>query len=52
MHTTQYLDSFASYCEGFIMNTGKKNSIVVDEELSFTQSSMSSSLVFGSVYNK
>ena len=49
MHTIQPPDLFVSYPEGFIMNAGNKNQIVVDEEPSFTQSSMSPPLVFDSM---
>ena len=38
MQTAQYLDLFVNYCGGFIMNTGKKNPIVVDEILSLVNS--------------
>ena len=52
MHTTQYPNLFLSYREGLDMNTGNKKPNVVLEKPSFTQSSMSSSLVFDSVRNK
>ena len=35
MHTTQYPDLFVTYREGFNMNNGFKNPIVVDEDPSF-----------------
>ena len=40
MHTTQYLDWFVTYREGFNLNTGDKNLNVAGEEPSFTQISM------------
>ena len=51
LDTTQYLDLFVIYREVFNMNSGKKNQILVDEDASFSQQSMSSSLVFDSVKN-
>ena len=47
MHTT-HPNLFVTYCETFDMNTGNKNSSVVDEVPSITRSSTSSPLVFDS----
>ena len=43
---------FVTYREDFVMNTGNENTILVDEESSFTRFSMLSPLVFESVNNK
>ena len=51
MQTTQFLYLLVTYPESFNLNTGKQNLKALDEEPSFTQSSMSSSLVFDSVNN-
>ena len=48
MHTTQYLGFSFTYLEGFIMNTGNKNKIVANEDLSFSQQLTCSPLVFDS----
>ena len=45
MHTTQELNLFVIYREGFDLNTGNKNHIVVDEDLSFSQQPTSSTIV-------
>ena len=52
MDTTQYLDLLVTYREGCKLNNGNKNSVVVNENPSFSQQSMSSALVFDSVKNK
>ena len=52
MQTTQYPHLLVPYCESNMLKTGNKNPIVVDEDLSFVQSSMSSPLVFDSVKMK
>ena len=49
MYTTQHPVLFFIYREGFIMNLGIKNPIVVDEDLPFSQQPTSSPLVFDSV---
>ena len=46
MHTTENLELFVTYLENYKKNTGEENPIVVDEEVSVTQSSMSLPLVF------
>ena len=51
MKTTQYPDLFITYREGFNLNTGSRNPIVVDEDLTFSKHSISSPLVFNSVKN-
>ena len=51
MHTIRYFALFVNYRGGFNINGGDKKAIDVDEEPSFTQSSMSSPLVFDSVKN-
>ena len=43
---------FVTYRKSFHKNTGNKNSIVVNEDLSFSQHLMSSPLVFDSLKNK
>ena len=51
-HTTQqYPDLLVTFREGFNMNTGNKNPVVFDEKPSFSQTSMSSPLVFVCVKN-
>ena len=45
MHTTQNPNLLVSYREIFIASTGKKTSLVVDEDSSFSQQPMSSPLV-------
>ena len=45
MHTTQEPNLFVIYREGFDLNTGNKNHIVVDEDLSFSQQPTSSTIV-------
>ena len=43
---------FVNYREGFHLNTGNQNSIVVDENLPFHQQSMFSQLILDSVKDK
>ena len=52
MHTNQCPDLFRSYRESFNMNTRIKNSVFVDENISFTQNARSAPLIFASVKNK
>ena len=50
MYTTQLPELFVTHREGFfITNTGNKNSIVVDDDLSIVQQPTSSLLDFDSV---
>ena len=49
MHATQYIAFFITYHEGLNLNTGNKNTIVVDEDSFFSQQQTSSPLVFDSV---
>ena len=51
IHKTLYRDSFVTYREGFKMKIRIKNSIVVDPEPSFTQTSRSSPIVFDCINN-
>ena len=52
MHTTEQLDSFVTYREGLMMNSGNKNPNSVDEIPRFTKSFMSLRLCFVRVKNK
>ncbi len=51
MHTFQKLDPDVIFRQGFKMTTGNGKPIVVDKKPSFTQSSMSSPIVFDSANN-
>ena len=52
MHKIHYPNLFVSYRECFKINTGRKNPIVVDEDLSCIKQPTNSPLVFDSVKNK
>ena len=52
MDTTRIFDLLVKYREGYNLNAVTKNLIVVDEEPSFSQSSLSSPLFFDSVEMK
>ena len=51
-HTTRYFEFFVTHPEGFILNTGNKNLVPVDEHPPFIQCSISSSLFFDCVKNE